>query len=393
MHAAVRYIHDNAHLLMEEGPKSDAQRRLSEKSVRVMKDSKGTRLLQATDLGGFQSHPLDFLEWVMAVAQYDPSAGWIAGVVGVHPWEISLMDPRVQQEIYGVDPDVWTASPYAPLGRATRVDGGYLFSGRWSYSTGTDYCDWVVLGGMVTDDDGNLGTPPQMRHFVLPRGDYEIVEDSWHIMGLSGTGSKDVRMTNAFVPDYRTIDATVMMMGAAKPFAEALRPGVPLYRMGMALLFSGAIGAATLGIATGAIRVYREYLEQRVSVAGKVGKTDPFQLAALARAESDLDASITHLRTKISAFYDQVCAGEEITITQRQDWRRDQVRATDRMVSVIDELYRLSGANGVWKDKPLERFWRDLHTGAMHACNLREDVYVGWGAAQFGQDPPRPFAF
>ena len=140
------------------------------------------------------------------VARYNPSAGWIAGVVGVHPWEVALMDERLQDEIYGADPDVWTASPYAPHGRAVPTVDGFRFSGNWSYSTETDHCDWVILGGIVEPAEGEQRSgPPDVRHFILPRGDYEIVEDSWHVMGLEGTGSKDIRITDQFVPEYRTI--------------------------------------------------------------------------------------------------------------------------------------------------------------------------------------------
>ena len=114
MHEATRYILDHAEELRAEAPKGDRLGRLTDRTVEIMKASGGIRLLQAKDLGGFEAHPNDFFEWVMAVGENQPSAGWIAGVVGVHPWEISVMDPRLQKEVYGDDPDTWVASPYAP---------------------------------------------------------------------------------------------------------------------------------------------------------------------------------------------------------------------------------------------------------------------------------------
>ena len=126
MHEAVAKIHESAHILREEAPKCDELGKLTEKTVRVLKESGGVRLLQSKEFGGYEADPTDFFEWVRAVAQYSPSAGWIAGVVGVHPWEIALMDHRLQEEIYGEDPDTWTASPYAPFGRATRGRGRLL---------------------------------------------------------------------------------------------------------------------------------------------------------------------------------------------------------------------------------------------------------------------------
>ena len=214
MHEAVAYIHKNADLLRQQAAVCDELGQLTPEVAQVLKDSGGIRLLQAKDSGGYEEHPNVFFEWVRAVAQYSPSAGWIAGVVGVHPWEIALMDRRLQEEIYGEDPDTWVASPYAPVGRAKKVDGGFLFTTDVPYSTGTDFCTWAILGGIVTDDEGNVSSPPDIRHFVLPLGDYEIVEDSWNVMGLSGTGSKNVAAKDVFIPDYRVVEAPKMIEGA-----------------------------------------------------------------------------------------------------------------------------------------------------------------------------------
>ena len=92
-------------------------------------------------------------------------------------------------------------------GRARPVDGGFELSGHWQFSSGTDHCDWIFLGGLVTDQEGNLTKPLDVRHFVLPRHDYQIVDDSWDVVGLRGTGSKDIVIDKAFVPLYRTIKA------------------------------------------------------------------------------------------------------------------------------------------------------------------------------------------
>lgn len=385
MHEAVRRIHESAHILVEESPKSDENTKLTEKTVQVLKESGGVRLLQAKEFGGFEAHPNDFFEWVRTVAQYSPSAGWIAGVVGVHPWEIALMDPKLQEEIYGEDPDVWTASPYAPMGRAMPVEGGYLFSGEWPYSTGTDYCDWVILGGIVTDQDGNIGTPPEIRHFVLPRGDYEIVEDSWNVMGLTGTGSKNVRMTNSFVPEYRTVVAAKMIEGA---YADERQEGNPLYAMSFGATFATAIASGTLGIARGALNAYRDYMQNRVSIVGVVAKVDPFQQEALAEAEADLAASIAHIELWTDRMYQKVKEGGTITQAERLEFRRDQVRAVNRVIDAVDKVYKLAGSAAVWTDKPLERYWRDLHTGASHVCNIHDTAYTSWANFEFATGIP-----
>ena len=206
MHEAVQYIHEHAQILRDAHAASDEAGMLTEPARAVLEASGGIRLLQAESHGGYEGNPADFFEWARAVGRYNPSAGWIAGVVGIHPWEIALVDRNgSRMRSTAGNPDNWVASPYAPQGRAAIREGdGFRFSGRWQYSTGTDHCGWVVLGGMVVDENGAPDSPPDVRHFFLPRGDYEIVEGSWQVMGLAGTGSKDIQIDGAFrarVPD------------------------------------------------------------------------------------------------------------------------------------------------------------------------------------------------
>lgn len=384
---ALESIRESAESLREDGRVGDTRGNISERTVEILKASRGMRLLQAKDSGGYEAHPNEFFDWVMAVGMEQPSAGWIAGVVGIHPWEIAFMHPQLQDEIYGRDPDTWTASPYAPFGRARPVDGGFLFTGDWPYSTGTDYSQWVILGGMVTGPDGQLPAgPPDVRHFVLPRGDYEIVEDSWKVMGLKGTGSKNVRMKDVFVPDYRVSESKKVSEGV---YAAERRPGNPLYAMRFGIMFPAAIAAATLGIAEGLLRAQREYMGGRVSVAGSAARSDPTYLAALAVAEADLAASLCHFRQSVAALYQHAAAGNVVTREQGMRFRRDQVRATDRVFESIAPLMRLAGSAGIQETNDLERRWRDLQTAITHICNVRDSAYLTWGMHAFdGPVPP-----
>ena len=340
-----------------------------------MRASGGMQLLQAADRGGHEAHPLHFFAWVREVARHHPSAGWVAGVVGVHPWELALVDPRLQAEIHGRDPGVWVASPYAPQGRARPVDGGFLLSGEWQYSTGTDHCDWVILGGIVvTPDTAREAGPPDVRHFILPRSDYEIVADSWQVMGLAGTGSKNVRMVDAFVPEYRPVGHAALSEGE---YAHR-RAGSALYGLPFGCIFSAAIASATFGIARGALDAYREYVETRVSTSGVAGKSDPYQVEAFAEAEADLAAGVSHIDTMVSEWMVQLDSGEAISRSQRLEFRRNQVRAVQRVLFAIDKLFSRAGSAAIWQTRPLEHHWRDLRTAGTHVCNVVETVYSAW---------------
>lgn len=378
MHESVSRILASAADLRAEHARCDSAGRLTDRTVEIMRASEGMRLLQSAETGGLQAPLQDFYEWARTTAAINPSAGWVAGVVGIHPWEMALVDPKLQQEVYGEDSTTWVASPYAPFGVAKPVDGGFMFSGEWPYSTGTDHCEWVVLGGMVTDDAGEVIMPPVVRHFFLPRGDYEIVEDSWHVMGLSGTGSKNVRVKDAFVPDYRTVGHVEICDGEYNDRQQA-----SMYHLPFGFVFSAAITASTFGIAQGTLDAYREQLKTRMSASGVVGKSDPFQQAALAEAEADLAAGIVHMDVMTDELQRAAERGDPITVRMRLECRRNQVRAVQRVLASVDYLMSRAGSAAVWSNQPLERYWRDLRTAAAHICNVTDVIYPAWANNEF----------
>ena len=132
--------------LREQAAEAETIGQLTDQTTKAMKAAGNIRLLQPAKYSGYEVHPREFAETVMATASLDPAAGWINGVVGVHPYQLAYADPRVAEEIWGNDVDTWVASPYAPQGVAKPVDGGYIFNGRWQFSSGTDQCEWIILG-------------------------------------------------------------------------------------------------------------------------------------------------------------------------------------------------------------------------------------------------------
>src|SRR5699024_4032190 len=192
--------------LFAEGLEADQLGKLADATVARMKDAGVIRMLQPVRYGGMEATPRQFAETVMGIAAVNPSAGWVAGIVGVHPWQLAMADTSVQDDVWGSDADTWMASPYMPNGAAIPVEGGYRMSGRWSFSSGTDHCTWAFLGAMAHEADGSMSLPPRMLHVIIPRTDYEIVEDSWDVVGLRGTGSKDLIVEDAFIPTERVME-------------------------------------------------------------------------------------------------------------------------------------------------------------------------------------------
>jgi 3-hydroxy-9,10-secoandrosta-1,3,5(10)-triene-9,17-dione monooxygenase len=358
--------------------------RLPDDMAKSMKHAGIIRMLARKEYGGFEAHPRDFSETVMKTASIYGSAGWVAGIVGVHPWQLAFADPKVQEEVLGGDVDTWQASPYMPGGVAIPVEGGYVMSGRWQFSSGTDHCDWIFLGAMVGDKNGIPVMPPQSLHVILPRSDYSIIDDSWDVVGLRGTGSKDIVVTEQFIPDYRVMDGSKVTDGRA---AEEYGVTETLYKMPWSTMFPLGITSATIGIAEGVLAAGVAYQRERVGATGTAIKDDPYALHSLGEAAAEIDASRQQILATVDRIWDAVDAGRTISFEQRAEVRRNQTRAAWRAVRAADEVFDRSGGNALRMDNPLQRFWRDAHAGLHHAIHVSSIPYHSAALSSLGVEP------
>lgn len=378
-------IEEHADELAALGPANEGLGRLDDQAAKVLRDSGVMRLLQPKRHGGFEAHPRDFAETVMRIAQLDGATGWVAGIVGVHPWEMAMADERVQEEVWGNDQDTWIASPYAPMGVATPVDGGYTLKGRWQFSSGTDHCDWIFLGALLGDADGKPAQPVTQLHVILPRADYAIVPDTWDVVGLRGTGSKDVLVEDAFIPDYRTLRYNDVADGTAATRAGLTDPG---YHVPFSCAFPLGITSAVIGICEGALAHHAQWQAGRTLISGTQSKDDPYALYALSEAAADIAASRAALLDNVTRMYDAVAAGHRPTFAERAMGRRTQVQAAWRAVRALDEVVARSGGNAMRMDNPIQRFWRDAHTGLAHAIHVPGPTFHAAGLAELDMEPP-----
>ena len=176
-----------------------------------------------------------------------PSTAWNFGNLASHHWMLGYYEPETQDEIWDVSPDTLIATSLAfPAGRGRKVEGGWEVTGRWPLSSGVDNSDWNMLGFNVRERDD--GPPIEQRFGLLHRSQYEII-DTWHAVGLAGTGSKDVAATKVFVPERRT-SGVLAMTGKPHPGSK-VNPS-PLFRLPMMALGPYVLSGVMLGCARGA---------------------------------------------------------------------------------------------------------------------------------------------
>lgn len=376
----------NAEEIRAQGPVNESLGKLSDNAAKLLRSTGTIRMLQPSTHNGLELHPREWAETTMKIASLDGAAGWISGIVGVHPWEMAMADPKVQDEIWGDDADTWIASPYAPMGVLRPVEGGYIFNGHWQFSSGTDHCEWIFLGAFLGDGDGKALMPPQTMHVILPRSDYEILDGTWDVVGLRGTGSKDVTVTDAFIPEYRTLRYADIVNGT-RPKEMGLTN--PIYHLPFSTVFPLGITSAVIGITEGALAHHLDYQRGRVQITGTKIKDDPHVLYAISEAAAEISSARAALLDNVSRTYDKVAAGHEPTFDERAVGRRTQVAAAWRAVRAVDEIVARSGGNAMRMDNPIQRFWRDAHMGLTHAIHVPGSVYHVSALTQLGVEPPQ----
>lgn len=358
--------------------------RVPEDLIRALTDIGVFRAVQPRQWGGLEIDHGSFYEGMIRIASACASTGWVASVVGVHPWQIGLFAEEAQHDMWGSDPNAMASSSYAPTGSVERVTGGFHLSGRWQFSSGVDHCAWVLLGGVAPDDAGT----PEFRTFLVPRRDFTVDQESWSVTGLAGTGSKDVIVAGAVVPEHRTHRIVDYYNGTDPGFAVNDRS---YYRLPWRLVFGTAIAAPAIGAAVGAVEAFIAGNSTRVSAyGGAAAARNPALHRPLARALTEIDTARTRVRATWDGLLETLENGQTIPYEHRA---RCFYEATYAHWSCSGAVYDLMGVNGVRtmrSDSALQRFCRDLLAMRNHpAANIEFSASL-YAQAKLGLEPP-PF--
>ena len=351
-------------------------RRLSDTTWTILRNGGFLRALQPARWGGGEVHIVEFIDAIVEISRASPSAGWVAGVIGVHPWQLALFCDAAQRDMWGTDPTTMHSSSYNPTGKAEKVDGGYRVSGRWSFSSGCDHCKGVNLGAIAGMLEHGGVTAPDFRSFLLLRDQYRI-DDNWHVAGLSGTGSKDIVVEDAFVPNHRTQSHVDYMMNLALPGRE-LNDGA-LYRLPWSVVFNAALAASILGSALGFVDAWIEQTKPRKLTGGLRAVDDALTQQRLADAIWHIDVTQSQMRADMNELWQMAQAREDASMQQRTRVRWNMVRGCNLVGDRIGELLRAASGRAIFLDHPLQRRFQDLLGGLGHAMLVADPVarYVG----------------
>ena len=325
----------------------DDDRRLPEELVALLGESGLLRAGAPAEVRGLELPPGVALRCAEAVARGNASAGWCVSIAITSSLLVAYLPASSRDALFGDGRGV-AAGVWAPRGTGRTVDGGVVVSGRWAFCSGISHADMMFAGCLVDDQ--------RVPSVVALRKDDLQVLDTWHTLGLRGTGSHDTVADEVFVPADRVFS---LFDG---PMLDR-----PLYRFPVFGFFALSIGAAALGNARAAI----DDLVELASTKKGLGSTRtlaerPATQAAVATAESALSAARALYYEVIEAAWQASQHGEGVSVGARNRLRLAATHAVRTSADVVRDMYDLSGGSAIYDSSPLQRRFRDAYTATAH---------------------------
>jgi len=357
--------------IAERAPEIEAARRLPRDLLDRLIDAGCFRFLVPPSHGGLGADMGQAMQLFEALARADGSTGWTV-MIGAGSWcDLSGLPRPSFDALFANGPDVIVAGAFNPSGRITPTDEGYVVSGRWAFASGCEHADWL-WGNCVEGFDEN---GPQLRLAVFSP-DQVVIEDTWNVAGLRGTGSHHFNVDDVVVDASRTSRVLV-----DEPCIDA-----PIVRVPAPSLYALVIASVALGIAQGALDDVVALARDKVPLlAHGALATDPVFQLDLATAETDVRAARALLHETTDDVWSAAVDGRELTVEQRARARAAAVWATERAAGVTAAAYRLGGGSALYADSALQRRLRDINALTQHFL-VKRGTLVTAGAILAGNE-------
>ena len=347
--------------LLERAGEAEASGRIPEETIDDLKNIDAFKAVVPSAYGGIEVDYPIIPQIFRVLGRGCTSTAWCMGFLIYHNFQFGFFPKEAQDEVWGSGKG-FTMAPgqVMPSGKAEKVDGGYQLSGRWGYATGIQHGDWMLLSAPVELDDGST----EMRRFYLPVEEFEVL-DTWHVAAMQATGSKDVQLEDAFVPDYRSVPVEHMRERKAEGLAYV---GGPLWKVPLLTFMVYGAVAPLIGAAETMFEIIGEHLTTKVGAYFGAKQQDLMtQRVRMARLRMELEATIGLFEEKIEFAWQSIVAGNELSRTQRAEMRMVCSHVAKKCHEIVSELTLAGGSRGTFLASPIQRFHRDVSSLATHA--------------------------
>lgn len=370
-------------VLRERADLAEQQRRLPEETVRDFHDAGLFRIIQPARVGGYELDYGMMYELGAVVSRACASSGWNVSNLACHHWMLGMWPKEAQDAVWGrnneTSDSLICASVIFPAGRAKRVDGGYLLSGYWPFCSGIDPSDWNMLAGMVEPDKDI--PDPEPRLFLVRKSDHELI-DTWYTNGLQGTGSKDAKATDLFVPEHMTVSGDEIKGGPTP--GSAVNPGA-LFKVPVVAPFAYVLSGTPLGIAQGVLDQYVGGLRDKVAnyTGRRIADLQNIQIK-VAEASASVEAAELIMRSDCNESMEIAARGEAPDPLSKAKFRRNGAYSANLCADAVDTIFKMSGGGGIYTKNPLSRAWRDVHAACAHIAFNMDVAGTTYGRLALG---------
>ncbi|MEZ4278906.1 MAG: acyl-CoA dehydrogenase family protein [Myxococcota bacterium] len=348
---------DFAAELRERAPAIEDARRLPRDLSDRFAQAGFYRMCVPSALGGLECPPATTMETIETLARADGASAWCVFIGATSGSVLSLLSEAAGREIFARETTL-LSGVFAPRGAATAVDGGFRISGRWPWGSGTQNADWILAGCRVVREGAPAAADahaPETRLMIVPASSVEFL-DTWHVSGLSGTGSTDFEIRDVFVPASRAV-----AFGVDRALPR------PLYAFPQFGLLALGIGAVALGLARAAIdELVALAATKTPDGSGRPLAARPAAQSEVALAEATLRSARAFYREAIATAWEAAMRDGAIDVTHRRDLRLATTHATQASAAVVGRMYTLAGGSAVYRSSPLQRIFRDVHVATQH---------------------------
>jgi 3-hydroxy-9,10-secoandrosta-1,3,5(10)-triene-9,17-dione monooxygenase len=366
--------------LRDRATRTEELRRLPPETERDLHSSGLYRLVQPKRVGGSEFDYVALVDCAELLGKGDASVAWNFANLASHHWMLGMFDRRAQDLVWGKDPNVLIASSFIfSAGRARKVEGGYRLRGNWPFSSGVVSCEWNMLASVVSSDDEADGI--EYRIFLVHKDDYKIA-DTWRSVGLSGTGSNDVEVKEAFVPEALSL-AVTDLAGGPTP-GSAVNPSA-LYALPVFSLFPYVLSGVALGNAQACLDDYTEVARQRVSTYNRAKLSDMQSTQIkIAEASAKIDAARLIMRSNCINAMADARRGYIPDMAAKTRLRRDGAFSVNLCTEAVSLLFAASGARGLFTTGVLQRQFRDAHAINSHLTFNFDAAGTNYGRVALG---------
>lgn len=336
-------------------------RQVPDENIALLKQIGFHKAFQPKVYGGLEMSLPEFADCIVTLAGACAGTAWAFSLLCTHSHQIAMFSKQIQDEIWLNNPDATASSSIAPFGKVQEVEGGIVLNGEYGWSSGCDHAEYAIVGFNRFDAEGN-----KIYCFgIVPRSDYEIV-DNWFAQAIKSSGSKQLKLVDVFIPEYRISKAKDMMEGKSAGFG--LYPESKIFYSPYRPYFASGFAAVSLGVAERMVESFKE--KQRNRIRAYTGVNVGVATPALMRI-----AESTHQVAAARSFLEKTWQDHKIHSENKQYpsrdtlafWRTNQAYAVKMCIEAVDRLMAAAGATSFLDSSELQRLFRDSHMTGSHA--------------------------